>query len=45
MIQLIYIDLFCGGGGTTTGNAVEVHMATALVEATAKGLTQQKQAA
>lgn len=27
------------------GNAVEVHMATALVEATAKGLIQQKQAA
>ena len=35
-IKLLYIDLFCGAGGTTTG--VETHMAAALCESLAKEL-------
>ena len=31
MKKLLYIDLFCGAGGTSTGvDAVETHVATAL---------------
>ena len=40
MVKLLYIDLFCGAGGTSTGvdyaqvgNAVEVNMARVLCEA------------
>jgi site-specific DNA-cytosine methylase len=40
MINLLYIDLFCGAGGTSTGveharlgNAVEVNMARVMCEA------------
>jgi site-specific DNA-cytosine methylase len=46
-IKLLYIDLFCGAGGTSTGvecATVEVNMARVLCEALCKKLNQKKQA-
>lgn len=43
-IKLLYIDLFCGAGGTTTerkkyiGNAVETHQAAALCQSLAMAI-------
>lgn len=37
-IELLYIDLFCGAGGTSSGNAVEINMSRVLCEALADKL-------